>query len=220
MLSLQSQLCAIRGAFHLCFKGTKPKSKTKTKKRALKCFLQCWFCLYTFLKPVGLEVVCSSLPSIAQLPLPITWRRQFQSREKMTKLVCVCVQRRNDWERHWTPPPGKQKTGRESQGGNVRACVCACVPWKSLSNSKPQPKCTFASPEKPLTLSANVQDEIQTNFLLSFFFPHLFLNRCCGFLFYYTRSAERQKKKKSLIHFFPPTKLSEKELCVNLLSLH
>ena len=127
MLSLQSQLCAIRGAFHLCFKGTKPKSKTKTKKRALKCFLQCWFCLYTFLKPVGLEVVCSSLPSIAQLPLPITWRRQFQSREKMTKLVCVCVQRRNDWERHWTPPPPENKKLEEKVKGVMSVHVCVRV---------------------------------------------------------------------------------------------
>lgn len=90
--------------------------------------------------------------------------------------------------------------------------MSVCFPLKSLSNSKSQPKCTFASPEKPLTLSANVQDEIQTNFFL--IFPHLFLNRCCGFLFYYTRSAERDKKKIHL--FFLPTKLSEKELCVNL----
>lgn len=79
--------------------------------------------------------------------------------------------------------------------------VRVCVPLKSLTNSKSQPKRTFASPEKPLTLSANVQDEIQTNFLL--ISPHLFLNRCCGFLFYYTRSAERDKKKSFI---FPPNK--------------
>lgn len=53
--------------------------------------------------------------------------------------------------------------------------------FKSLNKSKPQPKCTFASPERPLTLSANVQDEIQTNFLL-IFSPFIF-NRCYDFYF-------------------------------------
>lgn len=47
MLSLQSQLCAIRGAFHLCFKRKQtkinppppPKKKEKKKFIGLKVFL-------------------------------------------------------------------------------------------------------------------------------------------------------------------------------------
>lgn len=35
----------------------------------------------------------------------------------------------------------------------------------------------------------------------SLFFSPIYLNRCCGFLFYYTRTAERDQKKKNLIHF-------------------
>lgn len=74
---------------------------------------------------------------------------------------------------------------------SVHVCVCSFKVMEQLKTNNQNVH--FASPEKPLTLSANVQDEIQTNFLL-LFFPHLFLNRCCGFLFYYTRSAERDKK--------------------------
>lgn len=59
MLSVQSQLCAIRGAFHLCFKRnkkTKPEiNKGKKKFIGLKVFLTMLvFCLQTILKPVGL----------------------------------------------------------------------------------------------------------------------------------------------------------------------
>lgn len=88
--------------------------------------------------------------------------------------------------------------------------VHVCVPSKSLSNSKPQPKCTFASPEKPLTLSANVQDEIQTNFLLLFFPPFIFKQMLWIFILLYKICRKRQKK-----FIFPPTKLSVKELRVN-----
>ena len=115
------------------------------------------------------------------------------NQERRRRSSCVFAFRGGMTEKDIETPPGKTKM-EEKVKGVMSVHVCVCVPLKSLSNSKPQPKCTFASPEKPLTLSANVQDEIQTNFLL-IFFPHLFLNRCCGFLFYYTRSAERDKKK-------------------------
>lgn len=59
MLSVQSQLCAIRGAFHLCFKRKKKRkpeiNKRKKKFIGLKVFLTMLvFCLQTILKPVGL----------------------------------------------------------------------------------------------------------------------------------------------------------------------
>lgn len=52
--------------------------------------------------------------------------------------------------------------------------------------SNPQPPCFSARPEEPLTLSANVQDEIQTNFLS---FPFIFRQ--------IVRTFTLQKKKKS-----------------------
>lgn len=61
MLSLQSQLCAIRGSFHLCFKGNKqhPKKKEKKKRKFIglkSVSYNAGFCLYTILKPVGSKV--------------------------------------------------------------------------------------------------------------------------------------------------------------------
>lgn len=93
--------------------------------------------------------------------------------------------------------PGKKKIyksiSQKGGGGEAGAgYVCACV-FKSLSKSKPQPKCTSAGPEKPPTLSANVQDEIQTNFLL-IFFPHLFKQMLWIFILLYKNCRKRPKK--------------------------
>lgn len=122
--------------------------------------------------------------SDADLPLQFTQRWNFE------RQVWECVQVwvweeggeglgegegllwRNDLILGWE---GKKKNN--SWKREVEGYVCACEFFfffsKSLSKSKPQPKCTSARPEKPLTLSANVQDEIQTNFLLSFFPPFI-----------------------------------------------
>lgn len=193
MLSLQSQLCAIRGAFHLCFKRNEQK---KNKFRGLKVFLTMLVLSLHNPQTGGALRVCSSLPSTAQLLLPTTWRRQFQSTEEMGGRrwsLCVFVYRGGMTEIH-NNPPKKTKKGRESQGGwCLCMCVCLCVPWKINK----QPKCTFASPENPL--SASFQDEIQTNLLI---FPHLFLNRCCFADFFFILLYKICRKRQKKIHYF------------------
>lgn len=166
MLSLQSQLCAIRGAFHLCFKGNK-----QTKEFiGLKVFLTMLVLSLHNPQTCGAQSVWGSLPSIAQLLLPVARRRQFQSREKMTKLECVCIQRRNDWERHQPPRP-PLKTRMEEKAKGLCPCMCVCVPLKSPSNSKPRPNCTFARPEKPKCQRARWNTDKPSSL---FFFPIYF----------------------------------------------
>jgi len=101
-------------------------------------------------------------------------------------------------------PPEKKKANKERWKSKSRGVMSmhVCVPLKLQSNSITQPNCTFASPEKPLTLSAYVQDEIQTNFLL-FSPPIYFLNRCSGFYFIIQDLQKETKQKKPNIFLQP-----------------
>lgn len=144
----------------------------------------------------GARSVCSSLPSIAQLLLPITWRRQFQSREDDEARVCVFVFRGGMTEKDIKPPtpPGKTKKKKRKRKGGKCPCMCVCVPFKS--NSKPQPKMYICQSWETSDIKCQRARWNTDKFPPYFFSPFIFffLNRCCGFLFYYTRSAERDKK--------------------------
>lgn len=145
MLSVQSQLCAIRGAFHLCFK--RKKKPKKNKFIGLKVFLTMLVLSLHNPQTSGALSVCSSLPSTAQLLLPTTWGRQIQSRknkwERSCSLcVCLCFTRGMTERMGQTISNNPRKPRESHQGGNMCVSVCMNV-TKHLTI-----KMYFAKPEK------------------------------------------------------------------------
>lgn len=194
MLSLQSQQCVIRGAFHLCFKR---KKKQQTKSEGVKCLLQCWFCLYTILISAAPYQAQHSYCSQSAGGQSFNQERGDAARE------CVCVSG-GGMTRTNTHAPTRRKTNQKKKKRkrkskvvgvvSVSVCVRVCIPLKS-----PKPKCTFASPEKPLpSLSANVQDEMQTNLHL-FFFPFIFKQMLQIFIIQDLQKDKIKKKNNFLL---------------------
>lgn len=113
---------------------------------------------------------------------------------------CLCLE--EEWLiKTLTAPLPINKTGRESQGGNV----LACVPLKSRSNSTTSRMYVCPSWEtSDIKCRCARWNTDKYPPCLFVFFPHLFLNRCCELLLYKI-CRKRQKQKNEFI--FPPTKL-------------
>lgn len=87
MLSLQSQLCAIRGAFHLCFKRNKT-TKKKNKFIGLKVFLTMLVLSLHNPQTCWALNVCSSLPKHSAVTAPnhleatVSIKRRWEGEDK------------------------------------------------------------------------------------------------------------------------------------------
>lgn len=124
MLSLQSQLCAIRGAFHLCFENKTKKSKFI----GLKCFIQCWF--LSLHDPQTCGSKCLQLPTKhSAVTAPNHPEATVSTKRKKSKLINVLVVRGGMTEKDIkTPRKEKNKIKRRMEekvtGGVTSMHVC------------------------------------------------------------------------------------------------
>lgn len=106
MLSLQSQLCAIRGAFHLCFKN---KTNKKNKFIGLKCFIQCWF--LSLHDPQTCGSKCLQLPTEhSAVTAPNHPEATVPTKTKKSKLISVFMVRGGMTEKDIKTPRKERKT--------------------------------------------------------------------------------------------------------------
>ena len=183
MSSLQSQLRAM-GAFLRCCENKNQQNKTrekKTIKKGFKCFSNnAGFVSKRSSNQRGLNA-CSSLQSTAQWPLSTTGRWQYslalnkekRGGSKEERVICIWT---HTWLAYalggeWWKVVGVEGglKGKGQNTGFLRRC-----------NETATQKFTFTSPEKcrPLTLSANVQAELQTIPSIMFLLFYLFFKRC------------------------------------------
>lgn len=107
MLSLQSQLCAIRGAFHLCFENKTTKKKNKFI--GLKCFIQCWF--LSLHDPQTCGSKCLQLPTKhSAVTAPNHPEATVSTKRKKSKLIIVLVVRGGMTEKDIKTPWKKKRT--------------------------------------------------------------------------------------------------------------
>lgn len=144
-----------RGAFQLCFQKKQKKVGRKPKWKGWSVFVQCW--LFVLTQWSNLQRV--QLPTEHRTAPIQRWGGGVRGGEAR-----VCLGSEEEWlrdvENLWR---GER---RQSQQGFV-LCLCMFL-FKVIKIKTTTKKCTSASPEQTLTLSANVQDEIQTKFLLVF----------------------------------------------------
>lgn len=124
MLSLQSQLCAIRGAFHLCFKN---KTKQKKKLIGLKCFIQCWF--LSLHDPQTCGSKCLQLPTKhSAVTAPNHPEAACSTKRKKSKLINVFVVRggmtEKDIKTPWKKNKNKRRVEEKVTGGVTSMHVC------------------------------------------------------------------------------------------------
>jgi len=141
--------------------------------------------------------------------LEATFQSREDGREKLECVcvyVCVCVQR-NDWERHENPQITKKE---ENQGGcNVSARVCS---FKVINQLKITAKTYICQSWETSDVKCQ-RARWNTDKFPSYFSPFIFKQMLWILILLYKICRKRQKKNHL---FFLPTKLSEKELCVNL----
>lgn len=88
----------------------------------------------------------------------------------------------------------KSKRRRWWGGGGVRLCVCFQVTEQIKTTTK-----MYICQSWETSDAKCQRARWNTDKFPPYFFSPIYLNRCCGFLFYYTRTAERDQKK--IIHF-------------------